>query len=125
MNEFAIKLKQAKKAGFYCLLLLLSACASTPKQPDLLVENAEQAIAKSKRSPLSNLVKEELEKAEKKVLNAKQAIDMGNKNEAIWLAEQALSDAAYANAKIAAAVYKDLARNQEETLKKYQEIYQK
>jgi hypothetical protein len=124
MKESTIRLKQAKKVSFYCLLLLLSACASTPKQPDVLVENAEHAIAKVKRSPLSSLVKEEIQKAEKNLLNAKQALNEDSNNEAIWLAEKALSDTGYAKAKISAAVYKRVADNQEETLKKYQEIYQ-
>lgn len=123
MTDTALTLIKIKTISFYCLLLLLVGCATVDKQPAVAIESAEKLIKEAKTFQPLSLVKEELLNAEKSLLKAKEAVDKGNKQEAYWFAEKALSDAEYAKAKISVVVYGNVAKRQEESLKKYQEIY--
>jgi hypothetical protein len=86
---------------FMLTLLAMSACSSVPK-PVAQLASAETAIAGAEKIEAPKYATVELDRAQNKLVRAKEEMKKGNNNEARRLAEQALAEAEYASAKTVA-----------------------
>lgn len=83
-------------------ILLISACATTPPDPDLL-NNAQAAIARANQAGAETLAPLELRLANRRLTMAQEQIDQGNIAGARHLADQAQIEAELAFARTRAA----------------------
>lgn len=90
----------------WCAVLLLSACATTPPDPDLLA-NAQAAIARASQAGGDVHAPLELRLANRRLVMAQEQVDQGNIQGARHLADQAQIEAELAFARTRA----ELARN--------------
>ena len=81
-----------------CIVLLMAACSSVPK-PVAEVASAQTAIDGAVKIEASEYAAVELDRAQNKLVRAKEEMKKENNNEARRLAEEAFAEAEYANAK--------------------------
>ena len=81
-----------------CIVLLMAACSSVPK-PVAEIASAKTAIDGAVKIEASEYAAVELDRAQNKLVRAKEEMKKENNNEARRLAEEAFAEAEYANAK--------------------------